>query len=66
LFMKYRQISALKWHLGYYKPKRLDEVVYNDYFKIYYDFGANIRFIENDIFYDDCKIVEDDFINITK
>jgi len=66
LFMKYRQISALKWHLGYYKPKCLDEVVYNDYFKIYYDFGANIRFIENDIFYDSCKIVEDDFINITK
>ncbi|MCL2519294.1 MAG: phosphotransferase [Oscillospiraceae bacterium] len=66
LFMKYRQISALKWHLGYYKPKSLDEVVYNDYFKIYYDFGANIKFIENDIFYEECKIDENDFINPTK
>ena len=66
LFMKYRQISALKWHLSFYKPKSFNEIVYNDYFKIYYDFGAHIKFIENDIFYDDCKIVEDDFITITK
>ena len=66
LFMRYRQISALKWHLGYYKPKCLNEVVYNDYFKIYYNFGTSIKFIENDIFYDDCNIVEDDFVNITK
>ena len=62
LFMRYRQISALQWHLSYYKPKSLDEVVYNDYFKVFYDFGAHIRFIENDTFYDGCEIVEDDFM----
>jgi len=61
MFMLYRQIDALRWHLGYYRPKRMDEVVYNDLFGIHYDFGKNIRFIENDIFYDNCQIGENSF-----
>jgi len=65
LFMKYRQISALHWHLSYYKPKSLTETVYNDYFKIYYDFGESIRFIESDIFYDGCDVDENYFASIT-
>ena len=61
MFMLYRQIDALRWHLGYYKPKRLNEVVYNDLFDIYYDFGKNISYIENNIFYENCKINENSF-----
>ena len=61
-FMYYRQIDALSWHLSYYKPKSLTEVVYNDCFKIYYDFGKNIQFIENDMFFENCRIVETDFL----
>jgi Ser/Thr protein kinase RdoA (MazF antagonist) len=61
LFMLYRQIDALRWHLSYYKPASLDEIVYNDLFGIHYDFGKNIRFIENDIFYDGCLIGENSF-----
>ena len=34
----------------------MNEVVYNDLFDIYYDFGKNISFIENDIFYECCQI----------
>jgi Ser/Thr protein kinase RdoA (MazF antagonist) len=52
MFMQYRQIDALTWHLDYYKPKSLDEVVYNDLFKISYDFEKEIGFIENDLFFD--------------
>jgi len=64
MFMLYRQIDALRWHLNYYKPKSLNEVVYNDLFNIYYDFGKNIRFIENDVFYENCQINESCFDNI--
>jgi len=63
-FMQYRQIAALSWHLSYYKPKKLDAVVFNDCFNIAYDFGDHIRLIENDIFYDECNIRESDFINL--
>ena len=63
LFMQYRQIAALSWHLSYYKPKAFDEVVFNDCFHISYDFGEHIRFIENDIFYEECTIRESDFIS---
>jgi hypothetical protein len=62
-FMQYRQIDALSWHLSYFKPSSLEETVYNDLFKIKYDFGQQIRFIENDIFYENCTINENDFIN---
>ena len=48
LFMLYRQIDALSWHLNYYKPATTNELVYNDLFKIYYDFDAEIRLIEKD------------------
>ena len=61
LFMRYRQIDALSWHLSYFKPKNLDEVIYNDCFKIYYDFGKNIKFIEEGTFFDNCNITENDF-----
>jgi len=61
-FMRYRQIAALSWHLNYYKPKKFDEVVFNDCFNISYDFGEHIRFIENDIFYKKCNIDESVFI----
>jgi len=62
LFMRYRQIDALSWHLGYYKPTDFDITVYNDLFDIYYNFGETIRCIENDIFYKECKINEYDFM----
>ena len=64
MFMLYRQIDALRWHLNYYKPKKLSEVIYNDLFDIYYDFGKNISFIENDVFYENCQINESSFDNI--
>ena len=64
MFMLYRQIVALRWHLGYYKPKSMNEIVYNDLFDIHYDFGKNIRFIENDIFYENCLINENSFVDI--
>jgi len=62
MFMLYRQIDALRWHLSYYKPKSMNEVVYNDLFKIHYDFGKNIYLIENDIFYDGCRINGSNFM----
>lgn len=62
MFMLYRQIDALSWHLNYYKPKNMNEVIYNDLFKIYYDFGKYIDFIVNDIFYENCTICENDFL----
>ena len=40
----------------------MNEIVYNDLFKIYYDFGKHIKFIENDKFYENCKITENDFV----
>jgi len=61
MFMLYRQIDALRWHLNYYKPKSMNEVVYNDLFDICYNFEKNIKYIENDIFYENCKIVKSDF-----
>jgi Ser/Thr protein kinase RdoA (MazF antagonist) len=61
-FMKYRQIDALSWHLNYYKPSSNDVIVYNDCFKIYYNFGESIKFIENDIFFEKCEIAESDFV----
>jgi amicoumacin kinase len=66
LFMRYRQIDALSWHLNYYKPNNADGVIYNDLFKIYYDFGENIKFINNGIFFKNCHIDENVFINMTK
>ena len=65
-FMLYRQIDALSWHLGYYKPTDMDVTVYNDCFKIYYSFAENIKSIENDIFYENCAIGENWFINAVK
>lgn len=64
LFMKYRQIDALSWHLNFYKPNNVDIIIYNDLFNIYYDFRKNIKLIENDTFYDNCEIDESDFITI--
>jgi Ser/Thr protein kinase RdoA (MazF antagonist) len=64
IFMLHRQINALRWHLEYYKPKDMNEVVYNELFEIYYDFGKNIAFIENDIFFENCLINENSFIDI--
>jgi Ser/Thr protein kinase RdoA (MazF antagonist) len=61
LFMLYRQIAALSWHLSYYKPRSIYEIVYNDLFHIYYDFGEHVKFIENDIFYDGCTIDDNAF-----
>lgn len=66
MFMQYRQIDALSWHLNYFKPQKNDEIVFNDCFKIYYDFGKNIKFIEDNIFYENCKIDESDFVSTTK
>ena len=62
LFMMYRQIDALSWHLNYYKPKSMNEVVYNDLFKVHYSFEKHIHYIENDIFYDNCSIDVSDII----
>ena len=50
MFMQYRQIDALSWHLNYYKPENMNEVVYNDLFKIYYDFEKNIKYISSKMF----------------
>jgi len=66
MFMQYRQIAALSWHLNYFKPQKNDEIVFNDCFMIYYDFGKHVKYIENDIFYENCKIDESDFLNIEK
>jgi len=62
LFMQYRQIDALSWHLNYFKPANYNVVVYNDLFRVYYDFSQQIKYIENDIFYDSCAINENDFV----
>lgn len=56
IFMQYRQIDALSWFLSNYKPKTFKEVVYNDLFKINYNFADQIKFIENDIFYNNCTL----------
>ena len=61
MFMLYRQIDALSWHLNYFKPKSIDETVYNDCFKIYFDFRKHIEYIEKDIFFDGCTINENVF-----
>ena len=66
MFMKYRQIAALSWHLNYYKPINFDVIVYNDCFHIYYNFGEHISYIENNIFFEECKIDENAFINTLK
>jgi len=39
LFMQYRQVDALSWHIGYYKSNGFTAVVYNELFGIYFDFG---------------------------
>ena len=66
LFMRYRQIEALSWHLGYYPSKNFTAVVYNELFDIYFDFGQYIKDTENDVFFEECKINENAFINTTK
>jgi len=58
LFMKYRQIEAFSWHLGVYPSKGFTAVVYNELFKIHFNFPQYIKDIENDVFYEGCTINE--------
>jgi len=64
LFMRYRQIDALSWHLNYYKPATTNEVVYNDLFKIHYDFGREIQLIEDEAFFQGQAINGNEFAEI--
>lgn len=65
LFMQYRQIQALSWHIGVYKSNGFTAVVYNELFGIYFDFERYIKCIESGVLFEGCKITENDFINIT-
>ena len=63
LFMQYRQIQAISWHLGYYPSKGFTAVVYNERFGIYFDYAQYIKNVENDIFFEGCTIGESVFLN---
>ena len=63
LFMRYRQIQALSWHLGYYPSKGFTAVVYNERLGIYFDYAQHIKNIENNIFFEGCTIDESVFLN---
>ena len=62
LFMRYRQIQALSWHIGVYKSNGFTAVVYNETLGIYFDFGQYIRDIENGVFFEGCTVDEGVFV----
>jgi Ser/Thr protein kinase RdoA (MazF antagonist) len=64
LFMRYRQIQAISWHLGFYPSKGFTAVVYNEQFGIYFDYAQYIKNVEDGVFLAGCTIDEGVFLNV--
>jgi len=63
LFMRYRQINVLGWFV---KPDNINKILDINVFNVQYDVAKNISYIENGIFFENCKINEKCFINVSK